>query len=104
MDRARQRRRWQQRPGSAQVSGLDADQHEERLADDLRASPVSTGAAPIREQICRDAAWLGVELDRVANAVNGPRISMAASRTSACVIPINEEPMIARHTRGLLAA
>jgi acetate kinase len=28
-------------------------------------------AAAIRQRICRDAAWLGVELDAAANATNG---------------------------------
>lgn len=61
-------------------------------------------AAPIRERVCRQAVWLGVELDPAANAKNGPRISSAESRTTAWVIPTNEELMIARHTRDLLAA
>ena len=60
-------------------------------------------AAPIRERVCRQAAWLGVELDAAANTKNSPRISSASSRTSAWVIPTNEELMIARHTRDLLA-
>ncbi len=57
----------------------------------------------IRERVCRDAAWLGVELDAAANGAGGPRISAPASRVSAWVIPTNEELMIARHTRALLA-
>jgi acetate kinase len=60
-------------------------------------------AAAIRAQVCRAAAWLGVELDDAANASHGPRISSAASRTRAWVLPTNEELMIARHTRQLLA-
>ena len=59
-------------------------------------------AAEIRARVCRDAAWLGVELDEDANAANGPRISSATSRTSAWVIPTNEEVMIAHHTRRLI--
>ena len=61
-------------------------------------------AALIRERVCQGAAWLGVELDPTANAVGGSRISTAASRVSAWVIPTNEELMIARHTRALVAA
>ncbi len=60
-------------------------------------------AAPIREQVCQAAAWFGVELDSTANAAGGPRISTAASRVPAWVIPTNEELMIARHTRTLVA-
>jgi acetate kinase len=59
-------------------------------------------AALIREKVCKQAAWLGVELDTVANEKNGPRISSANSRTAAWVVPTNEELMIARHTRDLL--
>ena len=61
-------------------------------------------AVAIRERVCQAAAWLGVELDPAANAAGGPRISTAASRVSAWVIPTNEELMIARHTRTLVAA
>jgi acetate kinase len=61
-------------------------------------------AAPVRERVCRDAAWLGLELDPAANQAGGPRISSASSRVAAWVIPTNEELMIARHTRALLRA
>ncbi|HWJ56689.1 MAG TPA: acetate/propionate family kinase [Vicinamibacterales bacterium] len=60
--------------------------------------------AVVRERVCRQAAWLGIELDARANAAGGPRISTPASRTAAWVIPTNEELVIARHTRDLLAA
>jgi acetate kinase len=59
-------------------------------------------ATAIRARVCRDAAWLGLELDEAANANGGPRISTANSRVAAWVIPTNEELMIARHTRHLL--
>jgi acetate kinase len=59
--------------------------------------------AAIRARVCRDAAWLGLALDEVANHAGGPRISRADSRVSAWVIPTNEELMIAQHTRRLLA-
>jgi acetate kinase len=55
-------------------------------------------APTIRERVCRDAAWLGVELDPAANQAGGPRVSTAASKVSVWVIPTNEEVMIARHT------
>lgn len=61
-------------------------------------------AIAVREAVCRQAAWLGVELDAAANAAGGPRISTPGSRTAAWVIPTNEELMIARHTRELLDA
>jgi acetate kinase len=56
----------------------------------------------IRRRICESSRWLGIELDTDANARRGPRISRADSRTSAWVIPTNEELMIARHTSALL--
>jgi acetate kinase len=64
---------------------------------------IGENSASLRDRVCRDAAWLGVELDEAANARNGPRISTAGSRVSAWVIPTNEELMIARHTRDVLA-
>jgi acetate kinase len=79
---------------AAALGGLDAI---------VFTAGIGERAAPIRERICRDAAWLGVELDAAANAGHGPRISTAASRTAAWVIPTNEELMIARHTRNVLA-
>jgi acetate kinase len=59
-------------------------------------------AAAVREQVCKDAAWLGVELDREANANGGPRITSRKSRVSAWVIPTDEDVMIARHTVRLV--
>ena len=63
---------------------------------------IGENAVPVRAAIAGAAAWLGVELDDAANRVNGPRISTAASRVAAYVIPTDEAQMIARHTLGLL--
>jgi acetate kinase len=63
---------------------------------------IGENSAAIRERVCRDAAWLGVELDASANTAGGPRISTSGARVSAWTIPTNEELMIARHTRRLL--
>jgi acetate kinase len=63
---------------------------------------IGENAVPIRERVCRDTAWVGVELDPVANAAGGPRISTPGAQVSAWAIPTNEELMIARHTRRLL--
>jgi acetate kinase len=60
-------------------------------------------AVPIRERICRDAAWVGVEIDAKANAAGGPRISVEKALVSTWVIPTDEERMIVGHTRELLA-
>lgn len=61
-------------------------------------------AAPVREGVCRAAAWLGIDLDPSRNAANGPLISRAGSRLPVFVIPTDEDLMIARHTARLLAA
>jgi len=63
---------------------------------------IGENAAAIRARVCRDAAWLGVELDSTANDAGGPRISRPGSRPAAWVVPTNEELMIAEHTRRLL--
>lgn len=63
---------------------------------------VGENSARIREAICHDAAWLGVELDTAANAKGGPCITTARSPVAAWVLPTNEELMIARHTARIL--
>jgi acetate kinase len=65
---------------------------------------IGENAVPIRERVCRDAAWLGVTLDESANRKGGPRISAPESRVSAWVIPTDEELMIGRHTQRLVAS
>ena len=78
---------------AAALAGLDAI---------VFTAGIGEHAAPVRAAVCRDAAWLGVELDAAANAGGGARISTAGSRVAAWVIPTDEELMIARHTRALL--
>jgi acetate kinase len=78
---------------AAALGGLDAIVFTAGIGENSRS---------LRERVCRDAAWLGVDLDAVANARNGPRISTAGSRVSAWAIPTNEELIMARHTRRLL--
>ncbi len=79
---------------AAALGGLDAIVFTAGIGENSRS---------LRERVCRDAAWLGVELDASANDGSTPRISAAGSRVSAWVIPTNEELMIARHTRTVLA-
>jgi acetate kinase len=64
---------------------------------------IGENSARIRELVCEKAAWLGIEIDREANEAGGPCISRAGGKASAWVLPTNEELMIARHTRQLLA-
>ena len=65
---------------------------------------IGENAVTIRERVCRDADWLGVELDPVANAKTSERITTRRSRVTGWVIPTNEELMIARHTIHVLGA
>jgi acetate kinase len=58
--------------------------------------------AEIRRRVCEDAAWLGVDPDQGANAAGRAMITRAGSRTSAWVIPTDEDLMIALHAWTLL--
>ena len=79
---------------AAALGGLDAV---------VFTAGIGENAAPIRQRVCEDARWLGVEIDPEANACGGPRLSPPAAGVSAWVIPTNEELMIAQHTRRILA-
>ena len=63
---------------------------------------IGENAAEIRERICSDLGWFGIELDAELNAKHGVgdngRISTEMSRVSVFVIPTNEELLIARDT------
>lgn len=59
-------------------------------------------AAPVRAMICEKLAWLGIALDPLANANHAPRISSNTNRVSVCIIPTDEEEVIAQHTHRLL--
>ena len=52
--------------------------------------------------VCRQLGWLGLTLNFAANAANATKISVAESRIEVCVIPTNEEWIIARHTAKLI--
>jgi len=64
---------------------------------------IGENAAAIRARVCRDAAWLGVELDGDANAANARLLSTSASAVKAWRIATDEEGVIARHTQRLAA-
>ncbi len=63
---------------------------------------ICENSAELRQQVCRTAAWPGIDLDDAANERSGPCISRADSPATAWVIPTNEELMIARHARSLI--
>ncbi|MCC7040284.1 MAG: acetate/propionate family kinase [Burkholderiales bacterium] len=79
---------------AAALGGLDAI---------VFTAGIGEHSVALRERVCRAAAWLGVELDAEANARHGARISTADSRTSAWVVPTDEELMIAQHAQAYLA-
>ena len=74
---------------AASLGGLDAL---------VFTAGIGEHAPEIRRRACQQASWLGVELDEAANAAGTTRITTAASKISAWVVPTNEDLMIARHT------
>jgi len=61
-------------------------------------------APEIRRRVCKHSAWLGLDIDEAANLAGRLRLTKAGSRTSAWVVPTDEDLMIARHTRRLISA
>jgi acetate kinase len=78
---------------AAALGGLDAV---------VFTAGIGEHAAPVRAAVCRQARWLGLELDEAANDAGGPCISAPSSPVAAWVIPTDEELMIARHVRDVL--
>jgi acetate kinase len=65
---------------------------------------IGENSPSMRARIAAKLAWLGAGIDPVANAGNAPIISNPASRIPLCVVPTNEELMIAKHTFAVLEA
>ena len=78
---------------AAAIGGLDAL---------VFTGGIGEHAAPVRERVCRQLGWLGLEFDETANAGAAERISTAASPVTALVLPTNEEWMLARHSAELI--
>ena len=67
---------------------------------------IGENAPDVRAEICRDAAWCGLELDPVLNrrmVGQTGRISSAGARLEAWVILTDEEQVVARETAQCLA-
>ena len=60
-------------------------------------------AAPVREETCRSLEHLGIRIDRERNARHDPIISAPGSACTVRTVRTDEDLMIARHTRALLA-
>jgi acetate kinase len=78
---------------AASMGGLDAL---------VFSAGIGENSAIIRQKVCEQAQWLGIELDHQANKAGEQCISSMNSPTSVWMIPSNEELMIARHTRKQL--
>lgn len=59
-------------------------------------------AAVIRERVCEQLLWLGIDFDARANAAGDAAISSPDSDIKVWVIPTNEEQVITRHTVDLV--
>ncbi len=59
---------------------------------------IGENSAYIRQQLCKQGAWLGLQLDEDANLKGHGQISPVNSTPSVWVIPTNEELMVAQHT------
>ncbi len=79
---------------AAALGGLDAI---------VFTAGIGENAAAIRAAVIRDARWLGTSIDAAANDAGATRLHDAASRVNVWRVPTNEELMIARHTRDVLA-
>ncbi len=78
---------------AAAIGGLDAL---------VFTGGIGEHAAPVRDRVCQQLGWLGLELDSAANERNNECISTPASHVDALVLPTNEEWMLARHTAELI--
>lgn len=79
---------------AAMLGGLDAV---------IFTAGIGERSAPIRAAICERLTWLGAELDTAANDAGEARIAAPGSGLGLWIVPTDEESMIARHTRALLA-
>lgn len=59
-------------------------------------------SAEIRKRVCRDLAWMGIELDPDANEQNKPIISRPGSPITVVVEPTNEEWIAASQALALI--
>jgi acetate kinase len=78
---------------AAALGGLDAV---------VFTAGVGENQPEVRARICRDARWLGIEIDEQANRAQHRLISMPASAVAAYVVATDEELVIGRHTERLL--
>lgn len=66
---------------------------------------IGENAPEVREKVCKDMEYFGIEIDNEANAKRGvlTRISTPKSKVQVWVVPTNEELLIARDTLELIS-
>jgi acetate kinase len=80
---------------SATLGGLDAV---------VFTAGIGEHQPEIRADVARRLNWLGLELDETANAASATRISTAGTRVAVCVIPTDEEAVIAEDALAVVKA
>ena len=85
---------------AAVMNGLDAV---------VFTAGIGENSIMLREMVCEDLEFLGIELDKDANKLafrrsESTKISKDGSRVSVYVIPTNEELVIARDTAAIVSA
>lgn len=65
---------------------------------------IGENSALVREMVCSKLEWLGLRLDPKLNQENAVRVSYPSSSLTVCIIPTDEEGVIARHTDRLAFA
>lgn len=85
---------------AAVMNGLDAV---------VFTAGIGENSVMLREMVCEDLEFLGIELDKDANKLafrrsESTKISKDSSRVSVYVIPTNEELVIARDTAAIVSA
>ena len=65
---------------------------------------IGENSVPVREKVCSYFGYLGVTIDKEANAKRGEEIVISTpdSKVKVLVIPTNEELAIARETVALI--
>jgi acetate kinase len=63
---------------------------------------IGENSAMVRQGICSHLKWLGVQLDEELNDQNHTYISAVNARIEVCIIPTNEELVIAQQTKALI--
>ncbi len=63
---------------------------------------IGENSPTVRAKICSHLGWLGVDLDNQANGANAERINTPSSSVAICVLPTDEELVIALASRDLV--